>query len=252
MSNSEFIIIGCGYSGSVTQYNNNALFRTPEGSLLVDCGHTIKHALHAQGLSFDDVDAIFITHVHGDHVFGLERIAFESRFNSNTKPKLFLKQELLIELWDQTLKGSLGTINGELQTLEDYFDVQLIEGDSFRYGGHHFDLIQVPHTPLKLSYALLIDNYLFYSGDTCAIPDIITELDFSIGFHDAYLHIQSPVHAQIDELIEHYPEHIRKKLYLMSYEDDWDLYERRVETSFKGLAKQGQCVTVDLASKNSK
>jgi len=248
MSNSEFIIIGCGYSGSVTQYNNNALFRTPEGSMLIDCGHTIKHALHAQGLSFHDVDAIFITHVHGDHVFGLERIAFETRFNSSAKPKLFLKQELIIELWDQTLKGSLGAINGELQTLEDYFDVQIIEGDSFRYGGHHFNVVPVPHTPLKPSYALVIDEYLFYSGDTCAIPDIISTLNFSIGFHDAYLHIQSPVHAQVDELLELYPKHIRDKLFLMSYEDDWELHERRIEMSFKGLAKQGQSIPIDTES----
>ncbi|WP_353960391.1 MBL fold metallo-hydrolase [Halomonas maura] len=40
-----------------------------------------------QGASITDMEAIFITHMHGDHVFGLERFACECRFEDNTSPE---------------------------------------------------------------------------------------------------------------------------------------------------------------------
>ncbi len=39
--------------------------------LLVDCGATSLVALKAQGLNPDAVDAVAVTHLHGDHFGGL-------------------------------------------------------------------------------------------------------------------------------------------------------------------------------------
>ncbi|MEQ3695604.1 MAG: MBL fold metallo-hydrolase [Pseudomonadales bacterium] len=237
---SQFKIIGCGNSESIKHFNNNALLCSADGNLLIDCGYTAKLALHEQGYSWSDIDAVYITHVHGDHVFGLERLAFESRFKLNFRPKLFLEPSLEKELWEQTLKGSLGNINGKDQVLADYFDVQFIQNHEFSFGRHHIQSIPVDHAPDKSAFGILIDNYLFYSGDTKAIPQVVNELAFEIGFHDASVAEVSPVHAHFESLKSAYSADACKKLYLMSYEDDWQSAAKDIDGTFAGLAQQGQ------------
>jgi len=233
------MILGCGHSESMTLYNNNAAVLSDSGNILIDCGHTIKHALHDQGMSIADVDAIYISHVHGDHVFGLERIAYEAKFKYKKRIKLIFHSSIMTELWDQTLKGSLGTHGDGEATLQDYYDVTALDDDKFSLFGNDYQLVPVEHTPNKSAYGLLINNKLFYSTDTIAIPGVIKSLDFETGFHDVTLTKSNPVHATLDSLIQQYPEEVRKKLYLMSYEDDWHEYVDIVGREFAGFAKQG-------------
>ena len=240
----EFTIIGCGNSESIERFNNNALLTNAAGHLLIDCGYTAKLALDQQGLGFADITAVYITHVHGDHVFGLERLAFESRFKLNHRPVLYLEPKLENELWDQTLKGSLGNINGTSQTLRDYFDVRLIDDHQFNFGESTIRSIEVDHAPGKTAFGILVDDYLFYSGDTKAIPHVVNQLNFSVGFHDASIAEVSPVHAHFESLKDTYPSTVCKKLYLMSYEDNWRDANKLIEETFAGLAEQGQKVII--------
>ena len=47
------------------------LIESPEGSLLLDCGSTILASLKGNDLSAEPIDAIFLSHFHGDHFSGL-------------------------------------------------------------------------------------------------------------------------------------------------------------------------------------
>jgi len=238
MTKTDFLILGCGHSESEENFNNNAAVIN-EKVLLIDCGHTIKQALKANSLSIADVDAVYISHVHGDHVFGLERVAYECKYKYKKSVKLFIHQELYVELWDQTLKGSMGR-NGEGEAvLEDYFDVEIIENNEFKFSDVNYQIFPVQHTPKKPAYGILIDNNILYSTDTVAILDELNELEFNIGFHDVTLSDFNPVHATLNSLINVYPADIRRKLYLMSYEDEWRESESLVLKEFKGFAKQG-------------
>ncbi|MCG9723605.1 MBL fold metallo-hydrolase [Shewanella sp. Isolate7] len=239
---SYFLIIGCGHSEAVENFNNNALLHHGNQNLLVDCGHTVKHALNAQSLNIGQIDAIFITHVHGDHVFGLERVAYESKFKYQKKIKLILREEVITELWSETLKGSLGYNSDGSASLEDYFDLVILKEDYFFFNGLRIDLVRVNHTPGKSTHGIVVDNKIFYSSDTLAIPETINTLDFKVGFHDVTLSDFNPVHATLDSLINEYSYDIRKKLYLMSYEDSWREYQNIVEDNFRGYATQGMKV----------
>lgn len=241
---SDFIIIGCGHSESFDHFNNNALLRTPRGNLLIDAGYTIKPALHAQGLTIKDINAVFITHVHGDHVFGLERLAYESLFRYGTRIDLYYHESLYNELWHQTLKGSMGRHGDGEADLSDYFNLHPIDSLHCEIYSMQFQLFQNAHTPGKPSFGININDYVFYSGDTTAIADIIKKQSFVVGFHDVTLSEFNPVHASIDSLIEQYPEDIRKKLYLMSYEDHWPDYLQKVEANFRGFARQGMRISI--------
>lgn len=244
VNESYLLIIGCGHSESIENFNNNALLHHANQNLLIDCGHTVKHALHAQSLNIGNIDAIFITHVHGDHVFGLERIAYESKFKYKKKVKLIVKEEILYELWNETLKGSLGYNSDGNASLEDYFDVIPLTEDYFYFGKIRIDLFRVKHTPGKSTHGIILNNKIFYSSDTVALPNFINTLDFEVGFHDVTLSDFNPVHATLDSLINEYNYDVRKKLYLMSYEDSWKEYKNVVEENFLGYATQGMKITL--------
>jgi phosphoribosyl 1,2-cyclic phosphodiesterase len=68
----RFTILGSGSSG------NCAYLETDDTRLLVDAGFSarqIETRLHALGRSLADVQAIFLTHEHGDHTCGLPVLA---------------------------------------------------------------------------------------------------------------------------------------------------------------------------------
>lgn len=238
----QLLILGCGHSESITHFNNNAAILTPYGNMLIDSGHTIKHALHKQNMSIANIDAIFITHVHGDHVFGLERIAYEAKFIHNKRITLIFHESIYQELWHETLKGSLGRIGEGEAKFSDYFDLNILTEDNFTIFDTKYQLIPVKHTPNKSTFGLLIDEKIFYSSDTTAIKDTINTLNFDICFHDVTLSEFNPVHATLDSLLVQYPEHIKQKMFLMSYEDSFEQYQETVNQAFKGFAYQGQLI----------
>ena len=62
-------ILGSGSSG------NAALLQTDGAQVLIDAGFSgrkLKQLLHEAGTSMDRVDAIFVTHEHGDHSAGID------------------------------------------------------------------------------------------------------------------------------------------------------------------------------------
>ena len=181
----KLTILGCGHSESTENFNNNALISNSHGRMLIDCGHTIKHALKEQNLSIGDIDGIYISHVHGDHVFGLERVAYESRYKFQKKLKLFFHPDIYGALWNETLKGSLGYNSEGEASLEDYFDVNVIENKQFNFINEQFQLYKVNHTPVKICHGIALGKKLFYTTDTLCIPEIIEKQSFSLIFHDA-------------------------------------------------------------------
>ena len=233
-------MLGVGHSEAMEHWNNNAMISVDNQRLLIDAGYTIKHALRQQGLTLENVDAIFITHVHADHCFGLERIGYECRFRYRRKPTLYLAPGIHKELWEETLKGVMGQVGEGTATLNDFFHIVELEGDAFEYRGVHLIYFQNRHTPGKPSYGLCINEKLLFSGDTRAIPDILCRFNPHTILHDCTLSNWNPVHASVTELLRAYPTTLRRRMYLMSYEDHWKQYQKQVETEFAGFARQGQ------------
>lgn len=53
---------------------------------LVDCGEATQHQLLRTSLSLRDLRAVFITHVHGDHCFGLPGLLGSTAMGGRTEP----------------------------------------------------------------------------------------------------------------------------------------------------------------------
>ena len=145
---------------------------------------------------------------------------------------------------DQTLKGVMGQVGEGPATLDDFFHIVQLDGDAFEYHGVQLAYFQNRHTPGKTSYGLWINERLLFSGDTRAIPEIVERFNPDVILHDSTLSEWNPVHASVTELLESYPDAVRRRMYLMSYEDHWEEYQAQIETEFAGFARQGQEFTL--------
>ena len=81
-----FLGTGGAFTDFRVNYHNNALVRTDEGPVLIDCGGTAPQALRELGIHPESLRGILITHLHGDHVGGLEQVLWERFYVGSSGP----------------------------------------------------------------------------------------------------------------------------------------------------------------------
>jgi len=69
-----------------TNYNTNAVLHTLEGPFLIDCGVTAPQSLRELFIPPWELVGVFLTHMHSDHVGGLEQLIWERFYTGPTGP----------------------------------------------------------------------------------------------------------------------------------------------------------------------
>lgn len=237
-------MLGTGSAFAKKYYNNNALIEADGCRLLVDCGITLPTALHKAGIEFGSLDGVLISHMHGDHVGGLEEYAFQMLFKHGRKPLLYIADTLVKPLWEQTLKG--GLTQGDLTALEDFFVVKpLVPGEDYSLAPDlKVRLIRTQHIPNKDSYSFLFNDRFFYSADMKFDGELLKQLaeqGVTTIYHDCQLEPPGMVHATLDELLT-LPENIQDIVWLMHYGDAMEDYRGR--TGPMRIVEQGKSYSV--------
>ena len=74
-------VIGCSDAfGSGGRYHSCYLLDTAQGRLMLDCGANSPLALKRAGIALTSIDAIVISHCHGDHFGGVPFLFLERMF----------------------------------------------------------------------------------------------------------------------------------------------------------------------------
>lgn len=83
----ELTILGCGSATPTSkQYPTAQLLKMQERFFLVDCGEGAQQQLRRSRVKFSRINHIFISHLHGDHFFGLPGLLSSFHLLNRTTP----------------------------------------------------------------------------------------------------------------------------------------------------------------------
>ena len=245
-----FLGTGPAFGVDPNNYQSNMVLRSPGGrNLLIDCGSDVRYSLLTAGLHYREITDIYISHLHADHVGGLEYMGFATRFDAQCgKPHLYIAEDLADTLWENSLSGGMRIIGGRECTIEDFFRVERVDADGvFEWEGVRFELVPAVHvegeSEAMLSYGLFfsVDGVkVFLTTDTKFTPEALGRYleEADLIFHDCETSPhRTGVHPHYNELVT-LPDHIKNKTWL--YHHDENLALKPVEDGFLGYVKCGQ------------
>ena len=146
----KLTFLGTGAGRPTKERNVSAVGLSLEqesGWYLFDCGEGTQRQIMMSGLSSGKLETIFITHLHGDHYYGLPGLLDSRKMDRITKP-LTIYGPKGIEAY---LNCVLDTSEGKLG-----YDLHIIEYEAKQ----HFDFKHFSVKILPLHHS--IDSYAFY------------------------------------------------------------------------------------------
>jgi len=192
---------------------------------LIDCGASALISMRRFGVDPNDIDTVFLTHLHGDHFGGLPFLILDAQFVSRRRRTLAIAgpeglRRRLPEMMESLFPGSW--------TAERPFAVQVEElppETRTAIGSVTATPFPVRHPSGAPSYALRLEvdgRIIAYSGDTEWIDTLIAagrEADLFIA--EAYVYDRKiPNHLDWSSLAHHLAEIRPKRLILTHMSQD--------------------------------
>ena len=114
----DVTLLGCGGTQPLPDRALSALCITVGGStVLIDCGEGTQAAARRQGVSIFKIDAVLLTHFHGDHIFGIPGLWQTMAGLGRTAPLVMAGPPGLNNLL-QTIYRIAGPLPFEIRTVE--------------------------------------------------------------------------------------------------------------------------------------
>ncbi len=246
----QFLGSGSAFTVGANNYQSNMLLiNDDEEKLLIDCGSDARFSLYECGYTYKDIQNVYISHLHADHVGGLEWLAFTRYFDKNCdKPNIYLDKGIVDDLWNKVLAGGLSSLEDIDANLSTYFNVKEISDiHAFKWAGKEIKLVQTFHfmsnAALCPSFGLMFKTNnltVFISTDTKFDKDHFSEYyqKADIIFHDCETTpIKSGIHTTYDELKTLDPA-IKSKMWLYHYNPG--PLPNAIKDGFRGFIQKGQ------------
>jgi ribonuclease BN (tRNA processing enzyme) len=225
-------VIGVGDAFSEKYNSSSIVIESGDFRLMIDCCERIRKTLReareksGSGLNLGQIDHVMLTHLHGDHVGGLEAYAFYKLFVDRRKPHLYAGAPVLDELWDGRLKAPMHQLYSpdfsqvRHLTLPDYFELHPLEpGQPFEIGPLQVEIFPTRHH-IPTFAARFSDGTrtLGYSADTTFDPTLLNFLaPADLIVHETGLGVHTPY-----EKLAALPAPLLQKMRLIHYGDDFD------------------------------
>ncbi|HKO92967.1 MAG TPA: MBL fold metallo-hydrolase [Polyangiaceae bacterium] len=267
-------VLGSGAAFSRRYGTTCSVLTLPSGDRwLIDCGRQAPEQLTGAGLGWHDITGQLVTHVHGDHVFGLEEFAFVRYYTSaaglaavmkgGPRPRLVAHSAVLSELWE-VLGPSLryrSDAAGEPVTgsLADYFEVlrpSSVEAPALA-GWNHAETFSVeglslvvretrhvfgkPSTSIEFALPGQRSRLAWWSGDSVVDAELLQRLAprTSVFFHDCtFVEFPGQVHGLFSDF-ERLDPSLREKIVLMHHDDGIEQHRERAAALGFRLAMPG-------------
>ncbi|MCF2857756.1 MBL fold metallo-hydrolase [Pseudoalteromonas sp. SMS1] len=212
------VFLGVG-DASAESLGNSAcvLCKQEKPWLLIDCGHDSVNRFK-QVFSNQLPSHVFITHLHYDHVGGLEQLFFKAALSGKHVrlyvPVLLVQQLCAMLRYTQLSEGKA-----------DVWSTFILHpvSESFWHQGVKLWVYPVRHHAPNSAYSLHLPGKVFYSGDTRPIPELLMHMATSgeTIFHDCGVK-GNPSHSGIDDLLSEYPAALLARLWAYHYHSEQD------------------------------
>jgi ribonuclease Z len=222
--------IGVGEAFDEHLPNTSILVQTEDGpnrsSILLDCGFTVPPSVWKNCPDANALDAVWISHFHGDHFFGMPALLARFYVMKRIKPLLVAGQEGIESVIHRALELAYPSVAGKLTYEIRYLTVE--PGDEVQGAGVAWRSAVSGHPQRNL--AVRIESRgksLFYSGDgkwTEETLSLASGADLVI--HEAFrLYLNSPGHSSIVDCMDFARSAKARKLALVHIEG----VERRIK-----------------------
>ena len=253
-----FLGVGSAFT-TIRYYQSNLLVTADNGKrMFIDCGSDARLSMAEwclrSGCHDPVIDAVYISHLHADHIGGLEWLAFTTYFNPKApKPRLYAVGEMLYPVWNHALRSGLEYIADKVTGLSDYFEpIEVFPGQPFLWQNIQFTPLRMLHVFNSVkpvySYGLIIQEQnsepaLLFTSDTVFDDVLIGHLETWAPkvqwlFQDCETSpFQTKVHAHYNELCA-LPASLKKKMWLYHYNPEPTFHP--LEDGFLGFVSKGQ------------
>lgn len=166
----KLTVIGCGDAfGSGGRSNTCFHLQTTKATLLVDCGASALPALKARAVDLNAIDAVVLSHLHGDHFGGLPFLLLDGQFLTRRERALLIagppgtraRLDALLEVFFPKSTGSKWRFSWRVEEIpvgvpSDILGHSIVTTEVIHQSG-------APSTALRLSDG---QRTFAYSGDT--------------------------------------------------------------------------------------
>ncbi|MDM8560211.1 ribonuclease Z [Candidatus Parabeggiatoa sp. HSG14] len=152
----EFIFLGTS-SGTPTKKRNVSGVAVKKASskswFLVDCGEGTQHQILLTNLSLNNLQVIFITHVHGDHCYGLPGLLASATMSGRTDSLTIIGPSAIKEFVESTQKTTQMKLSYEINFIDIETISELIDVKEF-----DIEVVELSHRVLSFAYAFIEKN----------------------------------------------------------------------------------------------
>jgi phosphoribosyl 1,2-cyclic phosphodiesterase len=224
----KITFFGTGSAFNHDYGNNAALLEFSNTNLLLDCGYSVPRYLEEK-IKIGNINNIWVSHMHADHIGGLEEIAFKNKFMYGGKKANLIVHEYMYQDLINWLQLTLKWTTKGVTTVDDYFNVVKMNSDTvFGLEDEEFMMVKVGHIGMMPAFMLIGRNFV-YTGDCKFVDWTKANLEkINYIFQDTQLATYGDdVHTTLDQLLT-LPLEIRKKIYCMHYGSNIDEMQDKI------------------------
>lgn len=243
----KLIMLGTGHGSVQNSYNTCFLIESKEDKLLVDTGGSIQIItnLKETGYSLNDINHIFISHCHTDHLLGLCWI-FKLNCLKHHKIKVYSNKEVYDSI--KNLIKSLYPETIQKMIIEDFTFIIVEEDREYDIAGLNitfFDCLAKENSLYGFDLKLENNKSLIFLGDETCNPklykriknkDYVMHEAFCLDSDNSYPNIVKEHHATVKKVCEMLAPLNIKNLILYHTEDSHknkkELYEKEAKKHF--------------------